>query len=115
MSRYPADRRRLLLRFLPALSILFLLAAPAMLVRAGRPYPKEPTDESEIDQRYLAAEARWLTSRPHPQGYMPLPENSPFGGALEVVRQPDDLAKGMLRSPLGDLAWDLESDPLIQR
>ncbi|HZM71360.1 MAG TPA: hypothetical protein VFB95_13460, partial [Candidatus Cryosericum sp.] len=97
MSRNPADRRRLLvlIGLLSALPLV-LLAAPAMLAWASRPTIKEPTDESAAELRYQAEEARRLSAVPLPPGHMPLPENSPFGGAFRAKRASGDAAKGML-------------------
>ncbi|HZM70897.1 MAG TPA: hypothetical protein VFB95_11105, partial [Candidatus Cryosericum sp.] len=73
-------------RILAAFGLTLLLAAPAMLVWASRPYMQNPSDESAAELRYQAEEARRLSAVPLPPGHMPLPENSPFGGAFRAKR-----------------------------
>jgi hypothetical protein len=82
---------------------------------ASRPILLDPAEkQDEVERRYQTLEASRMASLAPPPGHMPLPENSPFGGAFTPKRAAGDAAKGLLRSPLGDLEWDLPSNPFIQ-
>jgi hypothetical protein len=97
------------------LALVALAAASCLLLWAGRPVLLDPAEErDEVERRYQALEASRMASLAPPPGHMPLPENSPFGGAFTPKRVTGDAAKGLLRSPLGDLEWDVLSDPFIR-
>jgi len=115
MSRTPSRRLKSFLWLRVVLPPATLLAASGILHWAGRPYMQDPTEENEIDRRYSALEASRMAILAPPPGHMPLPENSPFGGAFRAHRASGAEARDLLRSPLGDLNWDLDRDPLIAR
>ena len=104
-----------LLRIQFAFGLALMAAVPAVLVWANRSLSlRPPGDPDAVEDQAAQAEARRLAASPLPPGHMPAPENSPFGGAFTPKRWSGASAEDALPSSIGDLDWDLESDPAFK-
>src|SRR5262245_3167936 len=97
-----AKRNRSLVGFALAL----LLAAPAVMLWAGRAQRIDTGAEDFIHQRLAQDEARRLATTPLPEAAMPPADFSPFGGVLRPHRLTGPAAEGTLPAATGDVDWN---------
>ena len=98
-------------RFMVAFGLTLLLAAPAMMLWAGKAQNVDTGDDSRMEQTLLKDEARRVAGVGVPEATYPPAEFSPFGGVLKPREIRGAAAADLLAAPvLGDIAWDPTAD-----
>jgi hypothetical protein len=91
--------------------MLFLvLAAPAALLRGGKPEAQGPSSDSTLETALLDQEARHLLRQALPAPAAPPAEFAPFGRAIQPHYLQGDAARGRLLTNLGHVDWDAARD-----
>jgi hypothetical protein len=97
-----------------AFGLALLLAAPAVMLWAGKAQRVETGTEDAYLQKHAQDEARRLATTPLPEATQPPADFSPFGGTLRPKRLSATMAAETLAAPHGDVSWEPSEDSVIQ-